>query len=47
MTLAAIDCHMVGQAAAGDAGNGRYATTLLAAMAATAGEGYKQYQINQ
>ena len=39
MTLAAIDCHMVGQAAAGDAGNGRYATTLLAAMAATAGEG--------
>ncbi len=39
VTLAAIDCHMVGQAAAGDAGNGRYAATLLAAMAATAGDG--------
>lgn len=39
MTLAAVDCHMVGQAAAGDAGNARYATTLLAAMAATAGDG--------
>ena len=39
MTLAAIDCHMVGQAAAGDAGNGRYAATLLAAMAATAADG--------
>jgi hypothetical protein len=30
---------MVGQAAAGDAGNGRYARTLVAAMAATAGDG--------
>ncbi len=39
MTLAAIDCHMVGQAASGDAGNARYAATLLAAMAATAPEG--------
>lgn len=39
MSLVAVDCHMVGQAAAGDAGNGRYAATLLAAMAATAGEG--------
>ncbi len=39
MTLAAIDCHMVGQAASGDAGNGRYAAALMAAMAATAPEG--------
>jgi glycosyltransferase involved in cell wall biosynthesis len=39
VTLAAVDCHMVGQAAAGDAGNGRYAATLVAAMAATAGDG--------
>ena len=39
MTLVVVDCHMVGQAAAGDAGNGRYAATLLAAMAATAPEG--------
>lgn len=39
MTLVAIDCHMVGEAAAGDAGNGRYAATLLAAMAATARPG--------
>ena len=38
MTLVAVDCHMVGQAAAGDAGNGRYALTLVAAMAATARE---------
>jgi glycosyltransferase involved in cell wall biosynthesis len=30
---------MVGQASAGDAGNGRYASTLLAAMAATAADG--------
>ena len=37
--LVVVDCHMVGQAAAGDAGNGRYAVTLLAAMAATAGDG--------
>jgi glycosyltransferase involved in cell wall biosynthesis len=36
VTLAAVDCHMVGQTAAGDAGNGRYAATLVAAMAATA-----------
>ncbi len=36
MTRVAVDCHMVGQAAAGDAGNGRYARTLVAAMAATA-----------
>ncbi|WP_217914376.1 glycosyltransferase family 4 protein [Miltoncostaea marina] len=39
MSLVAIDCHMVGQAAAGDAGNARYAATLLAAMAATAPDG--------
>ena len=39
MTLAAIDCHMVGQESSGDAGNGRYASTLLAAMAATAADG--------
>jgi len=38
VTLVAVDCHMVGQAAAGDAGNGRYARTLVAAMAATARE---------
>ncbi len=36
MTLAAVDCHMVGQRAAGDAGNGRYAATMVAAMAQTA-----------
>jgi glycosyltransferase involved in cell wall biosynthesis len=36
VTLVAIDCHMVGQRAAGDAGNARYAETLVAAMAATA-----------
>jgi glycosyltransferase involved in cell wall biosynthesis len=36
VTLVAVDCHMVGQVRAGDAGNGRYAATLLAAMAATA-----------
>ena len=39
MSLVAIDCHMVGQTAAGDAGNARYAATLLAAMAATATAG--------
>ena len=39
MSLVVVDCHMVGQAAAGDAGNGRYAATLLAAMAATAPHG--------
>lgn len=39
MSLAAIDCHMVGQTAAGDAGNSRYATTLLAAMARSAAAG--------
>jgi glycosyltransferase involved in cell wall biosynthesis len=39
VTLAAVDCHMVGQSAAGDAGNGRYAATLVAAMAATAAPG--------
>ena len=39
MTRVAIDCHMVGQSAAGDAGNGRYARTLVAAMAATADGG--------
>jgi glycosyltransferase involved in cell wall biosynthesis len=39
MSLVAIDAHMVGQSAAGDAGNGRYAATLMAAMAATAAEG--------
>jgi glycosyltransferase involved in cell wall biosynthesis len=39
VTLAAIDCHMVGQSASGDAGNGRYALALTAAMASTAAEG--------
>ena len=39
MSRVAVDCHMVGQAAAGDAGNARYARALVAAMAATAGEG--------
>ena len=39
VTRVAIDCHMVGQSAAGDAGNGRYARTLVAAMAATADGG--------
>jgi glycosyltransferase involved in cell wall biosynthesis len=39
VSLAAVDCHMVGQAAAGDAGNARYAATLVAAMAATADPG--------
>jgi glycosyltransferase involved in cell wall biosynthesis len=39
VTLAAVDCHMVGQTAAGDAGNGRYAATLVAALAATARPG--------
>ncbi len=39
MSLVAIDCHMVGQTAPGDAGNGRYAETLLSAMAATASAG--------
>ncbi len=39
VTLAAVDCHMVGQRAAGDAGNARYATTLVAAMAAAAADG--------
>lgn len=36
MTRVAVDCHMVGQRAAGDAGNARYAATLVAALAATA-----------
>ena len=39
VTLAAVDCHMVGQNAAGDAGNARYAATLVAALAATAADG--------
>jgi len=39
VTRVAIDAHMVGQAAAGDAGNGRYARSLVAAMAATAEPG--------
>jgi glycosyltransferase involved in cell wall biosynthesis len=39
MSLVAVDCHMVGQERSGDAGNGRYAATLLAAMAATAADG--------
>lgn len=39
MTLVAVDCHMVGQRAAGDAGNARYAAALVSALAATAGEG--------
>jgi glycosyltransferase involved in cell wall biosynthesis len=32
VTRIAVDCHMVGQAAAGDAGNGRYAAALAAAL---------------
>jgi glycosyltransferase involved in cell wall biosynthesis len=39
VTLAAVDCHMVGQTAAGDAGNARYAAALVAALAATAADG--------
>ena len=39
MTVVAVDCHMVGQNAAGDAGNARYAATLVAALAATAADG--------
>lgn len=35
----AIDCHMVGQLQAGDAGNGRFHTLLTHAMAAAAGPG--------
>lgn len=38
MTRIAVDCHMVGQAAAGDAGNGRYAATLVSALRATAAD---------
>lgn len=36
MTRVAVDCHMVGQPASGDAGNGRYARALTLALAATA-----------
>ncbi len=36
---AAVDCHMAGQARAGDAGNARYAVSLVAALAATAAPG--------
>ncbi len=39
MTLVAVDCHMLGQQAAGDAGNARYAAELVSAMVATAGDG--------
>lgn len=39
MTLVAVDCHMVGQRAAGDAGNARYAANLVTAMAAGAAPG--------
>lgn len=39
MTLVAVDCHMVGQAASGDAGNGRYAGNLVAALVSTAADG--------
>jgi glycosyltransferase involved in cell wall biosynthesis len=35
---AAVDCHMVGARRSGDAGNGRYAAALVAALAARAGE---------
>jgi glycosyltransferase involved in cell wall biosynthesis len=35
----AVDCHMVGQPEAGDAGNARYAVGLVAALAATAALG--------
>ncbi|MEQ9336997.1 MAG: hypothetical protein RJQ03_07380, partial [Miltoncostaeaceae bacterium] len=37
--IAAVDCHMVGQDAAGDAGNGRYAATLTAALHSHAAAG--------
>ncbi len=35
----AIDCHMLGQPHAGDAGNGRYAATLVRALRATRPDG--------
>lgn len=35
----AIDCHMLGQPQAGDAGNGRYAARLVAALQTTGGSG--------
>ena len=35
----AVDCHMVGQPRAGDAGNGRYAARLVAALLATRSDG--------
>jgi glycosyltransferase involved in cell wall biosynthesis len=35
VTRIAVDCHMVGQAAAGDAGNGRYAASLVSALRGT------------
>lgn len=35
----AVDCHMAGSPRPGDAGNGRYAVTLTAALAATAEPG--------
>ena len=34
-----VDCHMLGAPSAGDAGNGRYAQMLVAALAATAAPG--------
>lgn len=34
-----VDCHMVAQPRAGDAGNGRYAVNLVSALAATAAPG--------
>jgi glycosyltransferase involved in cell wall biosynthesis len=36
---AVLDCHMVGQPEAGDAGNGRYAATFAQALRQTAGPG--------
>jgi glycosyltransferase involved in cell wall biosynthesis len=39
VTRVVVDCHMVGQRGAGDAGNARYAGSLAAAMAATAPAG--------
>ncbi len=34
-----VDCHMVAQPRAGDAGNARYAAALAGALAETAGRG--------
>jgi glycosyltransferase involved in cell wall biosynthesis len=39
MSRVVVDCHMVGQPQAGDAGNARYAAALVTALAATARPG--------